>query len=101
LTGHSNGNDTERLDMVRKHVSSGFYDRQDIIEATAGAVDRSQALHVLFDRCELNNPRSSGKIPAEDPKITEIRQKIDAGYYDDPNNIAELVEKLIKKFEIE
>jgi hypothetical protein len=101
LTGHNNRDDAERLNMVRNHASNGFYNRQDIVAATASAVIRSQALHIILDRYELEHPGSKGHILAEDPKITEIRQKIDAGYYDDPNNIAELVEKLIKKLEIE
>ena len=37
----------------------------------------------------------------KDPKLDELRRKIDDGYYDDPNHLAELVERLIKKLELE
>jgi anti-sigma28 factor (negative regulator of flagellin synthesis) len=94
------GNDKERLELVRSHISGGFYNRRDIVEATASAVIRSQALHILLDRYELDHPQV-GKFMTENPKITEIRRKIDDGYYDDPNHLAELVEKLIKKFGLE
>jgi hypothetical protein len=86
---------------VRTHVASGFYNRRDIVEATASAIIRSQALHIILDRYELEHSMKFGQKSPEDPKITEIRRKIDDGFYDDPNNLAELVEKLIKKFGIE
>jgi hypothetical protein len=101
LIAYNNRKDAERLEMVRTHALQGYYNRQDIVEATASAVIQSQALHILLDRYKLDHPSGAGHILADDSKMAEIRKKIDAGYYDDPNHLAELVEKLIKKLEIE
>lgn len=98
MSSQRENHDEGRLELVRSHVCGGFYDRRDIVEATASAVIRSQALHILLDRYELDHP---GKEPVKNPKLDEIRRKIDNGYYDDPNHLAELVEKLIKKFDLE
>jgi hypothetical protein len=94
------GNDVERLELVRSHISGGFYNRRDIVEATASAVIRSQALHIILDRYEIDHSRGR-KFMVEEPRISEIRRRIDEGFYDDPNHLAELVEKLIKKFGLE
>jgi hypothetical protein len=57
-------------------------------------------LHLLLDRYELYNA-----IPEAPPnrtetrklKLAEIRHRIDDGFYDDPNNLAELAERIIVK----
>lgn len=91
------------MEAVRSHVERGFYNRRDVVEATAGAVVKSRALHLLLDRYEI---RESAYVPpagkaAFDSRIAEIRRRIDDGFYDDPNNLAELAEKMIKKFGLE
>jgi hypothetical protein len=98
LINQRKNNDEGRLELVRSHICGGFYGRPDIVEATASAVIKSQALHILLDRYGLDHPE---KGAAKSPKLDEIRRKIDSGYYDDPNHLAELVEKLIKKFALE
>jgi hypothetical protein len=98
LTKQENRQDSDRLDLAKAHAAAGFYNRRDIVEATASAIIRSQALHIILDRYELEHSMKSGHPAPENPKITEIRRKIDDGFYDDPNNMAELVERLIKKF---
>jgi hypothetical protein len=92
----------QRLDLVKNQVASGHYNHPDMLKATASAVIRSQALHMLLDRYDLGK-RSSDLINKSTPdsKLDEIRRRIDDGFYDDPNNLAELAERLIKKFGLE
>jgi anti-sigma28 factor (negative regulator of flagellin synthesis) len=40
-------------------------------------------------------------MESKEEKITEIKRKIDDGFYDDPNCLAELAEKLIIKMGLE
>jgi hypothetical protein len=98
LIDQRKNNNESRLELVRAHVGRGFYDRCDIVEATASAFIKNQALHILLDRYELQHRE---KDPSKNPKLVEIRRKIDSGYYDNANHLADLVEKLIKKLDLE
>lgn len=92
-------NDAQRLELVKAHVASGFYNRRDVVTATASAVVKSQALNMILDRFELScKSTDSDKSSDANSKLDEIRRKIDDGFYDDPNYLAELAEKLIEKF---
>jgi hypothetical protein len=96
--------DSQRLELVKSHVAKGFYDRHDIVEATASAVIKSQALHVLLDRYEIREFACCSALQrtsSQSARIAEIRRRIDDGFYDDPNNLAELAERLIKKLGLE
>jgi hypothetical protein len=94
--------DMQRLELVKSHVASGFYNRRDVVEATASAVVKSQALNLLLDHFELSGRAPDSSQPAgASLKLDEIRRKIDDGFYDDPNYLAELAERLIKKFGLE
>jgi len=89
---------------VKSHVSSGFYNRRDIVEATASAVVRSRALHILLDRFEIREFAGSAgahNLSSRTARLAEIKRRIDDGFYDDPNNLAELAEKIIKKLGLE
>ena len=90
--------DKQRLDLIRAHILTGFYNRKDVVAATAGAVLKSQALHMLLDRYDLYNSipsPPSDRTETRKLKIAEIRHRIDDGFYDDPNNLAELAERII------
>lgn len=96
--------DRRRFDLVKSHIKSGYYDRREVVDATAGALLKSQALHLLLDRYEINNtiPKlPSNRSNTRKLKLSEIRQRIDDGFYDDPNNLAELAERIIKRMGLE
>jgi hypothetical protein len=96
--------DSQRMELVKSHVAKGFYNRQDVVEATASAVIKSQALHILLDRYEIRESACCSEVQgalSQSARIAEIRRRIDDGYYDDPNHLAELAEKLIKKLGLE
>ncbi len=102
MANQDRNNDQSRLDLVRSHVADGFYNRRDVVEATAAAVIRSQALHILLDRYELDHLKTGSNVNQQkNSRLDEIRRKIDDGFYDDPNHLADLAEKLIKKLELE
>ncbi len=89
-------------DQVKSHLSDGYYDRQDIVEATAGAVMKSKDIQIILDHCQAGDSKVRlAKTAKLNIKLAEIKHKIDDGYYDDPNNLAELAEKLIISFGIE
>ncbi len=91
-----------RKERVKSHLSDGYYDRHDIVEATAGAVMKSKDIQIILDRCEAEDSKVKlAKTAKLNIKLAEVKHKIDDGYYDDPNNLAELAEKLIKIFGIE
>jgi hypothetical protein len=61
---------------------------------------KSQALHLLLDRYELYNAIPEAPLNRTETrklKLAEIRHRIDDGFYDDPNNLAELAERIIVK----
>lgn len=90
------------IERVKSHLSDGYYDRQDIVEATAGAVMKNKDIQIILDRFEAEDSKVKlAKTAKLNIKLAEIKHKIDDGYYDDPNNLAELAEKLIKIFGIE
>jgi len=104
MTGKMTEHERQRLELVKEHVSGRFYDREGIIAATANAVIASRDLHSVMDRHSL--PKRKG-VDAASPsasdreKLDDIRRKIDEGFYDNPNYLAELVEKLIRKLGLE
>ena len=90
--------DEQRLELARKLVACGHYDRSDVIEATAEAVVKSKALHMLLDNYEITKgDTTAGMVESKEEKFTEIKRRIDDGFYDDPNCLAELAERIIKK----
>ncbi|OGC90825.1 MAG: hypothetical protein A2W25_12895 [candidate division Zixibacteria bacterium RBG_16_53_22] len=94
--------DEQRMELARKHVACGHYDRSDVIEATAAAVVKSRALYVLLDKYEINAGHGSAdNVESKEEKFTEIKRRIDDGFYDDPNCLAELAERIIRKMGIE
>ena len=102
MVRQESNSDKSRMELVKSHIARGFYDRPDIIEATAGSIVKSQALHLLLEKYDIFNDifRQSLKC-ARAAKISEIKRKIEDGYYDDPNYLAELAEKIIKKMGLE
>jgi anti-sigma28 factor (negative regulator of flagellin synthesis) len=100
LSKSKNTHDKQRLDLIKAHILSGFYNRQEIVAATAGAVLKSQALHLLLDRYELYNAipqEPQDRTDTRKLKLAEIKRRIDDGFYDDPNNLAELAERIISR----
>ena len=100
LAGRHLKYDRPRLNLVRQRVTDGFYDHAGVVSATADAITRSRALFLLLDKYDsfkhLKNNLDA--TPQEkSARIAEIRRRIDDGFYDDPNNLAELAERIIKK----
>jgi len=90
--------DEQHKELARKLVACGHYNRGDVIEATAEAVVKSKALHILLDNYEIIKCNATaGMVESREDKFTEIRRRIDDGFYDDPNCLAELAERIIKK----
>ncbi len=91
------------MEAVRSHVARGYYNNREVVEATAGAVIKSRALHLLLDRYEIRETAympPGGRV-STDSKLAEIRRRIEDGFYDDPNNLAELAERMIRKLGLE
>jgi hypothetical protein len=98
LTGEGLEGQNQRLKLVGELVARRHYDRPDIIKATADAVTRSKALLMILDRYDLFAHGNGGGEPnSKQAKFDEIRRRIDEGFYDDPNHLAALAEKFIKK----
>jgi anti-sigma28 factor (negative regulator of flagellin synthesis) len=106
------------FDPLKRRVARGFFDRVDVANNTADTMMRSRALQKLLDNLEASwrtdatkyrlHGQEDGQALHTDggqamktARIEEIRRKIDAGYYDDPNLMAEVTERLIKKMGLE
>jgi hypothetical protein len=93
-----------RLELAREHASAHFYDREGIMAATANALIGTNNLHIFLDRAQLKENGKSADSYGSTPrrmKLAEVKRKIDEGFYDDPNYLAELAEKLIRKLGLE
>jgi hypothetical protein len=92
--------DRSRLLLLRQKAADGYYDRPNAMAATVDALAKKKALLQLLDQCDtIRNRRSESGLESGDraSRMAEIKRKIDDGFYDDPNNLAELAERIIKK----
>lgn len=94
--------DEHKLDLIRLRVAGGYYNRPEAIESAARAVVNSQTLRLLLDRYD-NFRRFEASLARETrlARFQDIRQKISDGYYDDPNLLADLAERIIKRMGLE
>jgi hypothetical protein len=96
------GNERQRLRLVKALVEGGHYNRREAIEATAAAVVKSKALHQLLDNYVIYAVDGDKEMAEpKDEKYSDIKRKIDEGFYDDPNCLADLAEKIIRKMGLE
>lgn len=92
--------DQSRLLLLRQKAADGYYDRPNTMAATVDALTNRRALLRLLDQCDtIRQGKSQSGLESGDraSRIAEIKRKIDEGFYDDPNNLAELAERIIKK----
>jgi hypothetical protein len=92
--------DQSRLLLLRRKAADGYYDRPNTMAATVDALTHKKALLQLLDQCDtIRHGKTQSGLESGDraSRIAEIKRKIDEGFYDDPNNLAELAERIIKK----
>ena len=95
--------DKPRLDMIRKKTSGEFSDRDDLLDSPDADI-RARQLQNLIERHKIDQASrtfSKEKAQKKNIKFSEIKRKIDDGFYDNPNQLADLAEKLIKRFGLE
>ncbi len=96
-------NDKARLDLVR-HKDYSSFGKHDKVHDPFDDDSKALQLQNLIERHKIDQAsRAVNKVKAtkKKAKFAEIKQKIDDGFYDNPNQLAELAEKLIKRFGLE
>jgi hypothetical protein len=96
--------DKPRLDLIREKVSSdSFGQNADVLESPQADLKALQ-LQNLIERHKIDQDSrafSKEKASKKKTKFAEIKRKIEDGFYDNPNQLAELAERLIRRFGLE
>lgn len=102
--GKGMAKDKPRLDLIRSKVSSESpKPNADLLESPQ-ADSKALQLQNLTERHKIDQASkvfSKEKASKKKTKFTEIKQKIEDGFYDNPNQLAELAERLIRRFGLE
>ena len=104
MTNKSSTNDVER-DSHRLKLAGSFARESDHdVKAAENAIKALIQNADFQNISKTNQPkkssmkRGSAKESVKKKRHAEIKQRIDDGFYDDPYQMAELAERLIKKF---
>lgn len=99
--GKGMAKDKPRLDLIRAKVSSDSLGRNaDLLDSPEADSKVPQLLN-LIERRKIDRASkafSKEKASKKKTKFAEIKQKIEDGFYDNPNQLAELAERLIRRF---
>ncbi|MFH1069808.1 MAG: flagellar biosynthesis anti-sigma factor FlgM [Candidatus Glassbacteria bacterium] len=89
-----------KLDQVRAKIQSGQYlVDQGVVEGTAESILASGALADLVNR---DHPlmraalAETESLKADEDKLAQIRQRIESGYYNSPDVVNEIADKILE-----
>jgi anti-sigma28 factor (negative regulator of flagellin synthesis) len=95
------GERAESYARIRRQTSSGYYDEPDVIQSTSDKFLESMELIDIVDEYhQANKTNQIGESTTEirHEKVTEIKKKLEQGFYDDPANFQSFAQKLIDHF---
>lgn len=91
---------SELMTEFRKLSEQGFYETEEVRQKTSDKIIESSEFKDIVAHWAVNHMSSDKKIEDEDSadKISRIRLKAAAGFYNDPANFGSFADKIMKHF---